>query len=158
MNMEVNSPVKNPELDRYLEERRQLKPGSPEFMECMNVVARSIAMEGKFLAVIKASPDAVDMRPNGTGTFKEGKEFAFVQLTAPDGKQFFPAFTNWLEVRKGEMFLSEDVMALTLEFDDYMKIIGDGDGIVVNPFSDNVILPNEGLKHMAMLKARELKA
>ena len=96
------------------------------------------------------------MKPNGTGRLKEGNSFSFVQLTAPDGTQFFPAFTNWMEVRKGDMFLSEDTMCLTLTFDDYMTIVEDDAGVVVNPFSDNVIFPNEGLKHMAGMKAKEL--
>ena len=156
MNVEINNPLKNPTLDKYLEARRDLKPGSEDFMQCMNVIAREIALEGKFLAPIKAAPEAVDMKPNGTGRLKEGNSFSFVQLTAPDGTQFFPAFTNWMEVRKGDMFLSEDTMCLTLTFDDYMTIVEDDAGVVVNPFSDNVIFPNEGLKHMAGMKAKEL--
>ena len=47
MNVEINNPLKNPTLDKYLEERRDLKPGSEDFMQCMNVIAREIALEGK---------------------------------------------------------------------------------------------------------------
>ena len=75
------------------------------------------------------------------------------QLTAPDGAKFQPAFTDWKELEKWEDM--EKPKALLLTFDDYAALVlknPEIQGVVVNPFSENMMIDRKILEHLRMKK------
>lgn len=70
-------------------------------------------------------------------------------LTTVDNRTFYPAFTDWNELRRWNP--EEGLHTLILTFDDYADMVAKTEtpaGIVVNPFWDSLTLDRALLAHM----------
>lgn len=145
--VDVNKPIENPRLKGLL----RFAAGNPT-EEIMNLVYEEVAMNTRFLSVMMLSEEP-ETSEDGTAKFKEGSVMQLPQLTAPDGKKFQPAFTDWQELEKWEDM--EKPKTLLLTFDDYAALVlknPEIQGVVVNPFSENMMIDRKILEHLRMKK------
>ena len=75
-------------------------------------------------------------------------------ISSQEGRPFFPAFTNWGELRK--LCGPRDQQTLVLTFDDYASMLqrdSRAAGFVVDPFGDSLTLDRETVARLARQKA-----
>jgi hypothetical protein len=75
-------------------------------------------------------------------------------LTTQDGKSFYPAFTDWGELKKWQSITSPP-KTLILSFDDYAAMVlqkEEVEGVVINPFGDNFLMNHQTLTHLKTQK------
>lgn len=157
MKVDVNKPLENPKLKELFKKLRAAKD-EDGYVEVINELAEEIAMNAYFLSVISLSEEA-EKQNDGTSVFKKDTTISFPLLTNQENKPFYPAFIDWEELYKWEEMKKEDLKTMILNFDDYIKMIIDdngGEGMVINPFSDNFILDKDILKKWRMVKEAKL--
>lgn len=160
--MAQNSPVNNEILEQLLEQRKELlKEGDKaKLIEHMNIIAQEICMESRFLSVVHMS-ETPTVKEDGTVKLNADTKIGFVLLNTPSGEAWQPAFTSWDEVFKWkDVTSSATPQTFVLGFDDYMTMLGINNtlrGIVINPFSDNLLIPRELLEKWADTKRELLK-
>ncbi len=145
--VDVNKPVENPRLKTLFEQLRQQNTN-----EILNLVFEEIAIRAHYLSVIALSeePQPID---NVTATIRQGTVLKFPMLITQDGRQFYPAFTDWEELLKWQK--TETPKTLILSFDDYVSMIlprEETDGVIINPFGDNFMLDRKLLNHLKTQK------
>lgn len=119
--IDTSKPIENPLLLRALELLHQNNTPTNQ-----NTVLDEIMMRAHFLAPVEITPS------------KDSHSEDMVQfqlISSQDGRNFFPAFTDWNELRK--LCGPKDQKTVVLTFDDYAAMLaGDGRaaGFVVNPF------------------------
>lgn len=149
---DVDRPAENPRLKGLL----RFAAGNPS-EEIMNLVYEEIAMNACFLSAVMLSEEP-ETNEDGTAKFKEGSVMQLPQLTAPNGAKFQPAFTDWQELEKWEDMKKPKTLLLT--FDDYAALVlknPEIQGVVINPFSENMMMERELLEHLRMKKDMLLK-
>ena len=152
MDINVNEPITNPKLVELLEIRQNAKT-EDELRDCMNKTAQEIALNAKFLSVINVDEADIEHGEDGKATIKENSKIGFVNLSGPEGKPFIPAFTDWQELRKWETFKDGDVSTWVMTFEDYYAMLkGSEAGLVINPFSHNLIMTNEDVMTLKRVK------
>ncbi len=118
---------------RFVSELRKARFLSPAVIQVKNE-------EGEFVTAVEGKSDPRNTRVN------------FMMLSQKDGKKFLPAFTSIDEVRKWRK--EENLQNVVSTFDQYLGIITSDengpDGLVLNPFGENIIMPRE-----LLLKLRE---
>lgn len=120
--------------------------------EMMNLVYEEMAMNARMISVILLSEEPVG-NEDGTATFKDGTVMQLPLLTAPDGTRFYPAFTDKTELGKWEDMENPKTVLLALE--DYVALAVRSEetaGIVINPFSENLMLDRKMLEHLQRRK------
>lgn len=85
---------------------------------------------------------------DGTVELKEQPQISFMLFNNQEGKKYFPLFTDITEYQKWDKHAENKLAAIT--FLDLCRILqrdnnGDATGAVINPFSHNVLIPNETL-------------
>lgn len=78
----------------------------------------------------------------------------FQLITTKDGRPFFPAFTDWEELRKLSKLKEQRVVML--RFDNYAEMVLKDDrtaGMVINPLGLSLTLDRKSLENMARKKA-----
>lgn len=73
---------------------------------------------------------------------KEGQDYPI--LRNPQGKKFYPIFTDWIEFGKYDR--NKQHKGVLVHFKDLKKLIRKVDGIVVNPLGFNLILDQEKME------------
>jgi len=131
-------PIKNPELEEAM---ANLKANStPETQQALFKAVKEATL-------IAPCDFAVEPKPDGNGGMVSvpGNQIKFFLVTAPDGKNFFPVFTDF---EKGTGFKVNGVSSIKLvtrKVTDYDSMLSAPDsthaGLVINPGIDNVILP-----------------
>ena len=69
--------------------------------------------------------------------------------------KFYPVFIDWEEFGKWEAMKYRKPQTMIMSFDDYVAMVvekGRGSGIVINPFSDNLLLDREMMAHLKQQK------
>lgn len=149
MDIDVNKPVENPKLKALF---RQLEDcqAEEEHRRLMNQLLEETVLNACFLSVIQLSEEPED-QGDGKAVFKRGTTMGFPMLTTQDGRQFYPVFTDWMELGKWEAVRGTPPKTLVLRFDDYAAMVlkdGGADGIVIDPFSHNLTLDRAYLEHL----------
>lgn len=114
-------------------------------------------LRAKFLAPVAAGSLPEDAKIGDTVDLKQNQNIAFRMIQDDKGNHYFPAFTDWQEVKKWEGF--KDRKTLIVTFKDYMFFIlkskNPVDGLVVNPFGANVLFNREMINNIvAMIDAQ----
>lgn len=148
--MDVNTPVENPRLVAAI--NRIVEAETPENEEALIAELR----EAHFL-----SPVVIDPPPSpGESTLGEGTSIQFALLPGPEA--YYPAFTDWGELRKWKD--TPDQQTLITRLDDFCGML-DGNhhaGVIVNPLTQGLLLSRERLggitgRTIAYTVARETK-
>ncbi|MBQ9329315.1 MAG: enhanced serine sensitivity protein SseB C-terminal domain-containing protein [Solobacterium sp.] len=84
-------------------------------------------------------------------------QLRFVMINTPDKKSYFPAFTDETEANKMNLPEGENrqyIVRTLKEFEPIFKDTrGQSAGVVVNPFSNNILLPRDLISKLNTLKA-----
>ena len=149
--MDLNQPITNPALKRALEEmhRENTRPNQERALD-------------ELLRAQLLSPVTITPPPNGEGAagqtrLDQDTRIQFSLLTTQDGRAFFPAFTDWEELRR----LSQDPrqQTLVLGFADYARMIlrdGAAAGLAVNPFGESLTMERPMVEYLEN-RRRELE-
>lgn len=145
--VDVNKPLENFRLKVLLNEMKENRTDS-----VMNMIFDEIVMKAHFLSVVFFSqePEAND---GGTATFRKDTVMRLPMLSSQDGKSFYPVFTDHEELAKWQQM--EKPKTLILTFDDYASMVLKNEqaaGIVVNPFSNNLVLDRRMIEHLKTQK------
>lgn len=143
--------VENPLLKELFSRWRSIgDSNSREAQDCMNGILTEVVENAQFLSVVDISSDrGMEFSGDGTAVLQEDTEMSFKTLSDDNGNIYFPAFTDWENLRMWADHREGDVDTLVLKFDDYYTLIKDGAaGIVINPFSDNLPISNELMQHL----------
>ncbi len=151
MNIDVNKPVENPELLKLLGEYNSAV-SEEKRNDLLDYIAQEFALHSHLLSVVKIDDNTI-VEKNGQKYFKEDSKISFVQFTSEDNHVYFPAFTDWKELRKGDRFKNEYIKTLIMTFDDYYAMVKDSSaGVVINPFSHNLMFSNGNIQYMKQRK------
>ena len=150
--MDLNQPVTNPALKRALEEmhRENTRPNQERALDEL--------LQAQLLSPVTITPPP----PKGDGKtgqtrLDQNTKIQFSLLTTQDGRSFFPAFTDWEELRK----LSQEPQqqTLVLGFADYAAMIlrdSAAAGLAVNPFGDSLTMERPMVEYLER-RRRELE-
>ena len=147
--VDVNKPQENPKLKALFIQKKAAK-SDEEFDGVMNELCGEIVMNAHFLSVVKFSKEPESKGSNQVVVTK-GTQIAFPMLSTQDNRKFYPAFIDWDELNKWNIMKDTKPKTLILSFDDYAAMVLDsngGDGFVINPFSDNLILDRKIINHL----------
>ncbi|WP_186306497.1 enhanced serine sensitivity protein SseB [Siminovitchia fortis] len=130
--VDVNKPVTNPDLVKSVAVLRE-EPSRGNEQAFFHEL-----LKAHFLA-----PVIIDPMPENTGgesVLEKDTKIQFAGITTQDGKTFFPAFTDWDELRKWSSEPNQQTLITT--FKDYESMLGNGsfEGVVINPFGENLLI------------------
>ncbi len=146
-----NAPILNPELVQAMDAMKQERNQRTE-------VAFVNLMKGaRFLcpANINTVQKAV-ANPDGTVELKDQPQIQFILFNNNEGKRYLPLFTDAAEIQKWNDEKNHQRAALT--FRDLVQFLSDAkngsiEGVVINPYSQNIMVPTESLRRMATTEA-----
>ena len=154
--MEFNKPVSNPML-----------VGAIELMKAEDTQEHRNMFMGEVMKASFISPAIVEPAPveneEGKLTIAPGSKVQLPMLNTPDGARFFMAFTDITEYEKWQE-KNQKLPTFALRLEEYATMILRRDakgnlcpalGMVINPFSANIVLPREMLAGMMSAKAAQ---
>lgn len=150
--IDVNVPVTNPELRRMIDGSVSLRGDVEKYREQMEKIFENAAMNAHFLAVVRMDPETV-----GTGetVLKKDTKVSFEILADADGNRFLPVFTDWEALLKWKK--KPNVRAFIVTFDDICAMAEKSAfGMVINPYSGDIMASCEMLRHMKETKDMRL--
>lgn len=136
---DVNQSFSNPALSSALELLH--KENTPEHQ---NKVLDEIVMRAQFLAPVVLSVQNGDSQTDA---------IQFQLISAQDGRTFFPAFTDWTELRK--LCGPREQKTVVLTFDNFAAMLASNPktaGFVVNPLGRPLTLERDFVAHLAKRK------
>lgn len=145
--IDISKPVTNPALAQALEQLHQENTPANQ-----DRVLDEIVMRAHFLAPVVISP-APSGENGGETVMKQGTTIQFQLISTQNGRPFFPAFTDWPQLRR--LCGPRDQQTMVLTFDDYASMLaGDGGaaGFVVNPFGAPLTLERDFVADLAKQK------
>lgn len=148
--MDIKKTISNPML-----------VGAMELLRDENTVERRNIFIDEMLKATFISPVIITPEPeiDEQGKMKLTREhqIQLPMLSTPEGKHFFMAFTDKGELEKWKK--DEKQKNFTFVFDDYsnmlMKNQSNSEGVVINPFSANMVLSKEMV--VAIKEAKDKK-
>lgn len=150
---DINKPVENPELKWLIDKYSNAQDDRKN--EIIEVILQKIAEESKLLSVAVFSQQPTP-KDDGKATFETGTKIGFPTVTYQDGKYtYFPAYTDWTELRKNPN-VGKEPSTMVFRFDDYATFILDqssDDGLVINPYSEHpFFLSRKQIEHIRNVK------
>lgn len=147
-----NKPVVNPELAAAIE--RMNRENSRESREAVLDLVISTA---RFLAPVTITPTPEEQSGH-QAALGQGTQIQFQLLTNQEGQPFFPAFTNWEELRK--LCGPKNQQTLVLTFDDYAAMVvrdTRAAGFVLDPFGACLSFDRAMVEHLVERKRQQSK-
>ena len=139
---EQNKPLTNPELQAAVE-----RMGRENSRESREAVLDIVISTARFLAPVTIVPAP------GRDVPDQDAQIQFQLLANQDEKRFFPAFTNWEELRK--LCGPKNQQTLVLSFDDYAGMVlrdKRAEGFVVDPFGTALTFDKAMMEHLVVRK------
>lgn len=156
--MEYNKSVSNPMLI-----------GAIELMKAEDTPEHKKMVSDEIVKACFLSPATVTPVPEpdakGETHLGPGSHIQLPVLAAPNGKQFFMAFTDMAELKKWKD--EEGQQTLAMSFEDYAGMMLKKDnqgnpspvaGFVINPFGVNIVVPKEMVAQYIVAKMEQEKA
>lgn len=140
-------PITNPELVEALKALHQENTPQNQGKVLGLVVERAVFLTP---AVVTPAPQ----QPGQADSARKQATIQFQLITTKDGRPFFPAFTDWEELRKFSKLKEQRVVML--RFDNYAEMVLKDDrtaGMVINPLGLSLTLDRKSLENMARKKA-----
>ena len=146
--VDVTKPIVNPRLSEALAAlHRENTPANQDR------ALRELMTQAHLLAPVVLTP-APSPAVSGQTTLEQNTAIQFQLISSQEGRPFFPAFTNWGELRK--LCGPRDQQTLVLTFDDYASMLqrdSRAAGFVVDPFGDSLTLDRETVARLARQRA-----
>lgn len=137
----VQAPITNPALVKAMDEMKAARTQQNEVAFVNALKAARFFVPANINKVQQAEANA-----DGTVELKEQPQVRFLLFNNQEGKKYFPLFTDIDEYRKWEKHKEQQLAALS--FRDLCQILQkntDAAGAVINPFGQNIMIPNETL-------------
>ncbi len=136
---EINTPIMNPSLMKAANNFFQhygIKKATRE----MEYQLFTEIYRGKYLIPIDASQLHTESkgRDSNECIIKESSAMSFPLIKNISNQQFYPFFTDWIELRKFDK--EHKYNGMIASFDDMKYFISQADGITINPFGVNIII------------------
>lgn len=150
---DIRKPITNPELAAAVERMRR-----ENSRESREAVLDLVISSARFLAPVTLTPAPGDTG-DGRAVLGQGTAIQFQLLTNQEGQPFFPAFTNWPELRK--LCGPKNQQTLVLTFDDYAAMVlrdSRAAGFVVDPFGACLSFDRAMVQHLAERKQAQQKS
>lgn len=130
-------PIKNPELERVIEEMKKTSPS-----EKQDALVNAL----KNAKLLSPCDFDVDIKQQKDGTIKNAhpSQIKFYLLNTNDGKTLFPVFTNFENSKKVQFSKDIQPKLVVRAIQDFDQLLADNEkahGIVINPGKDNVVIP-----------------
>lgn len=128
--------------------------GAMELLKAENTPDhRKLVMEeilhAKFLSPVMIDPVPIPDE-NGITRVPPDSKIQLPMLSSADGKRFFMAFTDIQELQKWKMEPNQQVFGF--DFKDYVGMVmaenSTSDGVIINPFGHNLMIPKEMIAGM----------
>lgn len=136
MSFDINQPVTNPKLINALQSFDQQPT-----LEKQKYLFEQLK-EAKLLAPIMVKiPDNVERNKDNSITLQQGTTLSFFGINNANNESFFPAFTDWEELRKWQNY--EDQQTLVVDLTYYQSLLNDSkqcNGVVINPFNEGLAI------------------
>ena len=145
---DMKKPIENPELVEALAALHQENTPQNQGRVLELVLHHAVLLTP---AVVTPPPQA---QQGGTAAADQKTAIQFQLITTKDGRPFFPAFTDWEELRKFSKLKEQRVVML--RFDNYAEMVLKDDrtaGMVINPLGLSLTLDRKSLENMAKKKA-----
>jgi hypothetical protein len=120
-----------------------------EDQDVLEEAFRLIAEQSYFLGVVYFSKQPI-MQKDGSLRLQPMTEIKFPMLVNNEKQTFYPAFTDYMELKKWDQN-GDQGMALPFCIDDYVEILEQDNtvsGIVINAFNQSFIVYKEMLEHL----------
>ncbi len=133
--VDVNKPVTNPKLVEAIT-KLYSAPGASS-----DALFENEMRAAHFLAPVIIDPPGASGEKPELSTLPKGTTISFPMLTNSDNVSFYPAFTDWQELRKWQNKPDQQTLILSLEDLSHMvkEHAGCG-GFVINPFGQSLIM------------------
>lgn len=136
-------PITNPLLVKAIDEMKKERSRQTEFAFVNALKPARFLVPATIKTVQQAAANT-----DGTVELKEQPQISFMLFNNQEGKKYFPLFTDIAEYQKWDKHAEHKLAAIT--FQDLCRILqrdsgGEAMGAVINPFSHNVMIPNETL-------------
>lgn len=157
MHFDINKPLENPRLKKLFAMRREAAAGE-ELRPVMEKLLSEVVMNARFLSVVHLSQKPMN-EETGEVALPPETTIGFPMLTTPEGKQFYPAFIDEEELHKWVSLGEEEPQTMLLSFDEYAYMVLDkneAEGLVINPFSDNLSLDHNSLRELRERKELQM--
>ena len=109
----------------------------PQFFEALH--------QAKFLCPVRVDTRNLPKNPDGSVILSSDSPISLVSISDSSGAHYLMAFTDHSELAKWNQGSCQQTMVYA--FDDYKGMLVSGDtpyqGVVLNPFSDNIVLGRE---------------
>lgn len=140
-NLNLNQKLENNIMRELFEKRKNVDTNDKDAVNAvMGEIADELVMRSRFLSVVSLSKPPIEDE-KGNAALDKGTNINFALLDNGSGARFFPIFTDSEELAKWDSPPSQTT--IQLGFDNYASMVegnGSCEGIVVNPFSDNLLL------------------
>ena len=143
---DISQPITNPQLRQAAAVMRRL-----DTRESREAVLDLVISQARFLAPVTITPPPEG--DGGTATLGQGTAIEFQLIANQEGQPFFPAFTDWDELRK--LCGPKNQQTLVLAFEDYAAMIlrdNRAAGFVVDPFGDCLSFDRPMVEHLLQRK------
>lgn len=145
---DMKKPIENPELVAALAALHQENTPQNQGRVLELVLHHAVLLAP---AVVTPPPQP---QQDGEAVMEQKTSIQFQLITTKDGRPFFPAFTDWEELRKFSKLKEQRVVML--RFDNYAEMVLKDDrtaGMVINPLGLSLTLDRKSLENMAKKKA-----
>lgn len=125
--------------------------------EVLNMVLDEVVMRTKFISPMQLSKRP-ELKEDGTAVFTEDTLMRMPMVTSEEGKNYYVMFTGKDEYSQWENMKNLDTILLA--FDDFAMLMEKNEaaaGVVLNPFSDNLIITRANMEHLRTQKELRTK-
>ena len=143
---DINQPITNPELAQAIARMNQEND-----RQSREAVLDLVLSSARFLAPVTITP--APQEEGGQAALGQGTAIQFQLLSNQEGQPFFPAFTNWEELRR--LCGPKNQQTLVLTFDDYAAMVlrdNRAAGFVVDPFGACLSFDRAMVEHLVERK------
>lgn len=137
MSMDVNKPITNPNLIGVIRKIKQGEGNEELFWEEI--------VKANFLCPINMEIEKTSQGENHKTVLGEGSRIALLSIGNEQNEHFLMAFTDWDELKKWKQ--NHEQRTLILSYEDYQGIIIKNEsayqGMVINPFGENIVLDRQ---------------
>ncbi|RHR26643.1 hypothetical protein DWX43_15530 [Clostridium sp. AF19-22AC] len=136
-----NGPVENPRLKGLLAGRFDT-----DVLDIAEMIRRELAGNAMFL--VMAELELTDAE-RARGIVQQNSVMEFPYLNTPDGEGYQPVFTDWNELKAWEREEGNVPSAVLMGAEEVLSLIKKNHvlhGLVVNPFTDNLIMDRDELE------------
>lgn len=138
MRIDKDKKLKNPRLEGLLARLKELGEGDQDHAAgIMREVIHEIVSSAYFLSVTEYSTEPKTLE-DGSMVLDKDTRVSYPSLVLPNGKEYLPLFSSWNELYKWEYTQGREVRTTVHPFDDYMVMVRDNGGIVIDPFGAGI--------------------